>query len=81
MAHDVWKDNIKLMFNGCHDCRSYKAIKFTFEANLTNFDPDNNIFSIQTFNKVCSISFNEDRIIEYINTLYEKRFYPGVALR
>ena len=44
MAHDIWKG--KLMLNGCHDCWSYKAIKYAFEANLTNFDPDNNIFSI-----------------------------------
>ena len=22
MAHDIWKDNIKLMLNGCHDCWS-----------------------------------------------------------
>ena len=51
------------MLNGCHDCWSYKAIKFACEANLTNFDPDNNIFSIQTFNEVCSISFNDDHII------------------
>ena len=33
-----------LMLNGCHDCWSYKAIKFAFEAKLINFDPDNNIF-------------------------------------
>ena len=37
-----------------------------FEANLTHFDPDNNMFSIQTFNEVYSISFNENHIIEYI---------------
>ena len=40
MAHDIRKDN-KLMLNGCHHCCSYKAIKFAFEAKLTNFDPDN----------------------------------------
>ena len=34
-----------------------------FEAKRINFDPDNNIFSTQTFNEVFSISFNEDRII------------------
>ena len=44
MAHDIWKDNIKLMLNGCHDCWSYKAIEFAFDAKLTNFDPDNNMF-------------------------------------
>ena len=33
------------------------------ETNLTNFDPDNIIFSIQTSNEVCNISFNEDHII------------------
>ena len=75
MAHDIWKDNIKLMLNGCHDCWSYKAIKFACEANLTNFDPDNNIFSIQTFNEVCSISFNEDHIRIYEHSLREKVYY------
>ena len=30
MAHDIWKDNIKSMLNGCHDCWTYKAIKFAF---------------------------------------------------
>ena len=65
----------------CHHCWSYKAIKFAFDAKSTNFDPDNNILSTQTFNEVCSISFNEDYIIEYINTLYEKRYinYVGVC--
>ena len=43
---------------------SYKAIKYAYDAKLTNFDPDNNILSTQTFNEVCSISFNEDYIIE-----------------
>ena len=61
---------VRMMLNGCHDCWSYKAIKYAFDAKLTNFDPDNNILSTQTFNEVCSISFNEDYIIEYINTLY-----------
>ena len=79
MARDIWKDNIKLMLNGCHDCWSYKAIQYAFEANLTHFDPDNNVFSIQTFNEVCSISFNEDNIMEYINTLYEKRYISFVG--
>ena len=23
MAHDIWKENIKLMLNGCHDCWPY----------------------------------------------------------
>ena len=36
MAHDIWKDHIKLMLNGCHDCWSYKAIKFAFEYKLNN---------------------------------------------
>ena len=75
MAHDIWKNNIKLMLNGCHDCWSYKAIKFAFDIKLTNFDPDNNILSTQTFNEVCSISFNEEYTLEYINTLYEKKVY------
>ena len=75
MAHDIWKDNIKLMLNGCHDCWSYKAIKFAFDTKLTKFDPDNNILSTQTFNEVCSISFNEEYTLEYINTLYEKKVY------
>ena len=34
MAHE-WRDNIKLMLNDCHNCWSYKAIKFAFEANPT----------------------------------------------
>ena len=62
----------------CWSCWSYKAIKYAFEANPTNFDPDSNIFSIQTFNEVCNISFNEDHIIEYMNTLYEKRYISFV---
>ena len=60
MAHNIWKDNIKLMLNSCHDCWSYKAIKYAFEANQNNFDPDNNVFSALTFNEVCSISFNNN---------------------
>ena len=32
MAHDIWKDNIMLMLNGCYDCWNYRAIKFAFEA-------------------------------------------------
>ena len=63
MAHDIWKDNIKLMLNGCHDCWTYKAIKFAFEAKLINFNPDINIFSMQTLIEVCNISFNEDHLI------------------
>ena len=78
MAHDIWKDNIKLL--GCHDCWSCKAIKYAFEARLINFDPDNNIFSTQTFNEVCSISFNEDHNIEYMDTLYENRYNSFVGV-
>ena len=40
-----------------------------------NFNPDINILSMQTFSEVCSISFNEDHIKEYINTIYEKKVY------
>ena len=40
MAHDIWKDNIKLMLNGCHNCWSYKAITFAFDAKLIDFNPD-----------------------------------------
>ena len=58
MAHEIWKDNINLMLNGCHDCWTYKVIKFAFETNLI---------------EVCNISFNEDRILEYMNTLYENK--------
>ena len=29
-----WKDDIKLMLNGCHNCWSYKVIKFAFETKL-----------------------------------------------
>ena len=63
MAHDIWQDNIKLMLNGCHYCWSYKAIKFAFDAKLIDFNPDINIFSMQTFSEVCSISFNEEIIL------------------
>ena len=80
MAHDIWKDNIKLMLNGCHDCWSYKAIKYAFEANLINFDPDYNISTYRLLNEVCNINFNEDHIIEYMNTLYEKRYISFVGV-
>ena len=46
-------------------CWSYEAIKFAFEAKLIDFNPDINIFYIQTFSEVCRISFNEDHIKEY----------------
>ena len=35
---------------------------------------------MQTFSEVCSISFNEDHIKEYINTIYEKRHINFVAI-
>ena len=81
VAHDIWKDNKKLMLNGCHDCWSYKAIEFAFEAKLIDFNPDINIFSMQTFSEVCSILFDEDHFKEYINTIligqeiYDKNNY------
>ena len=68
-----WRDNIKLMLDGCHDCWTYKAIKFAFEAKLINFNPDINIFSMQTFSEVCSISFNEDHIKEYILLAFARK--------
>ena len=77
MAHDICKDNIKLMLNGCHDCWTYKAIKF---AKLISFNPDINIWSMHTLSEVCSISFNEDHIKEYINTIYEKRHINFVGI-
>ena len=39
---------------------------------IINFNPDINTFSMQNFNEVCSLNFNEDRIIEYMNTLCEE---------
>ena len=63
-----------VMLNGCHNCWSYNVIKFAFKAKLIDFNPDINIFSVQTFSEVCSISFNEDHIIESVNTIYEKMY-------
>ena len=80
MAHDIWKDNIKLMLYGCHNCWSYKAIKFAFDAKLIDFNPAINIFSTQTFSEVCSISFSEDNIKDFINTIYEKRYISFVGI-
>ena len=62
------------MLNGCHDCWSYKAIKFAFEAKLFYVNPDICTFSLQAFNEVCNIIFYEDLTIEYMNSLYERRF-------
>ena len=63
----------------CWSCWSYKAIKYAFEANPTNFDPDYNISTYRLLNEVCNINFNEDHIIEYMNTLYEKRYISFVG--
>ena len=48
---------------------------FAFDAKLIDFNPDINIFSMQTFSEVCSISFNEDNVKDFINTIYEKKVY------
>ena len=45
-----------------------------------NFNPDINILSMQTFSEVCSISFNEDHIKEYINNIYEKMYINFVGI-
>ena len=63
LVFGIWKDSTKLMLDGCHDCWSYKVIKFAFETKLIDFDPDINIFSIQNFNEVFSISFNKEHIL------------------
>ena len=58
----------------------YKAIKFAFDAKLIDFNPDINLFSMQTFSEVCSISFNEDNIKDFIKTIYEKRYISFVGI-
>ena len=62
-----------MMLDGCHDCWTYKAIKFAFEAKLINFNPDINIFSMHTFSEVFSICFNEDHIKEYILLAFARK--------
>ena len=37
-------------------------------------------FSMQTFSEVCNISFNEDNIKDFINTIYEKRYISFVGI-
>ena len=69
-----------LTSNTLTDCWPYKAIRFAFEAKLIDFNPDINIFSMQTFSEVCSISVNEDHIKEFTNTIYEKRYNNFVGI-
>ena len=35
---------------------------------------------MQTFSEVCNISFNEDNITDFINTIYEKRYISFVGI-